>query len=124
MVATVIALRAEGYKLGIVTNGRTTSQNPKIDVIGIRPNFDAVVVSEAVGIRKPDPGIFLRAMSGIDAYPEDAWFVGDNPVADILGASNVGMVPVWMRGSHDWPGEYPQPSRQIDSLPELLYLLP
>ena len=56
-------------KLGIVTNGKETSQNTKVDVLALRPLLDVVVVSETVGVKKPDALIFKTAVEalGVDA---------------------------------------------------------
>ena len=48
-------LRGWGFKLGIVTNGSEKGQSAKIDVLGLRGLVDAVVISEIVGVKKPDP---------------------------------------------------------------------
>ena len=57
---------------------------------------DSILVSEKEGIRKPDPEIFWRAASRLSLKPEDCLFVGDNPVADILGATDAGMQAIWV----------------------------
>jgi len=99
---TLDALHKRGLALGVVTNGRSLSQDPKIDGLGIRHYFQSVLVSEAEGIRKPDPEIFLRALRQLDTEPAQAVFVGDNPQADIHAAKAVGMKAVWMRNTN-WP---------------------
>ena len=58
---TLQTLRDHGLKLGLVTNGRELIQGRKIERLGIRPYLDAVVISETVGTRKPDPRIFSAA---------------------------------------------------------------
>ena len=116
-------LHERGLRMGVVSNGSTVVQNQKIDTLGIRPHLDAVVISEAAGVRKPDERIFQVALAELDLEPDQAWFVGDNPVADVLGAAAVGLTAVWMRGNFDWPDEHEQPDLQIDSLEELLPLL-
>lgn len=92
---TLETLRIRGKKLGIVTNGRTNRQHAKIDALGIRSLFDAIVVSEEVGFRKPDPQIFRCALELCSASPEQAIHVGDHPDADIEGAVNAGLQAVW-----------------------------
>ena len=59
---TLAACRERGWKLGIVTNGKAQSQNPKIDGLGIRPYFGAVLISAEEGIKKPDAAIYDRAL--------------------------------------------------------------
>ena len=122
--ATLAALSDRGMRIGVVTNSaRPAVQNAKIDTVGIRPRLDSVVVSGEAGFEKPDERIFRMALAELGLEPAQAWFVGDNPVKDILGASAVGLTAVWMRGNFDWPDEHEQPDLQIDSLEELLPLV-
>jgi putative hydrolase of the HAD superfamily len=108
--------------LGIVTNGTNYAQNAKIDYIGIRKFMQTVVVSEAAGVKKPDQRIFQMALQEIGIAETDAWFVGDHPINDIVGAAAACLTPVWLRGKHDWPEQHKAPTLQIDSLSELLSL--
>ena len=99
---TLQSLQERNLALGLVTNGSNASQNPKIDGLGIRPYFRSVLVSEAEGVKKPNPEIFLRALRQLNVEPEEAVFVGHNPEADIHAARSVGIKAVWMRDSY-WP---------------------
>jgi putative hydrolase of the HAD superfamily len=102
MQQTLQRLREQEFSLGLVTNGSNASQNPKIDGLGIRRHFGTVLISEAEGMKKPDPKIFHLAMQNLNVTPEETVFVGDNPEADIRGAQAVGMKAIWMRDSY-WP---------------------
>jgi putative hydrolase of the HAD superfamily len=62
---------------------------------GFDPYVDALVVSEAVGIAKPDPAIFAHALEELECAPEDAVMVGDSWAADIAGARAAGIRPIW-----------------------------
>ncbi len=95
---TLATLRQQGLKLGLVTNGRVASQQPKIDGLGISGYFDTVLISESEGIAKPDPEIFLRAVGSLGISVEEAVMVGDNPAADVGGAKECGMRAIWKRG--------------------------
>ena len=118
MHQTLQYLRDQGLSLGLVTNGRNASQNPKIDGLGIRRYFGAILVSEAEGVKKPDPKIFNRALRQLDVSPAQAVFVGDNPDADIRAAKSVGMKTVWMRDPY-----WPEPDR-ADGVISVLAQLP
>ena len=121
VTSTLNTLSANGKTLGIITNGSSERQQAKIDALGIRSWFNAIVVSEEVGLRKPDPAIFHKALSMSRSAPEDAIFVGDNPTADIEGAIGAGLravwkaVPYWHLARNDVP--------RIDRLSELLPLV-
>ena len=61
--------------------------------------FDTIVLSSAVGVKKPDPRIFRLALRRIGARPAEAVFVGDDFHVDIEGARRTGMavLPVTSR---------------------------
>ena len=80
----------------MVTNGNSLLQNTKLDTAGIRDLFDMAVVSDDIGIWKPDKGIFEYAMKTLGVTPEESLFVGDHPVNDIQGALGAGMHAVWV----------------------------
>ncbi|CAN5816060.1 HAD family hydrolase [soil metagenome] len=88
-------LRAQGYQLGLITNGRTTFQRQTIQALGITDYFATILISEAENIRKPAPEIFQRALSHLGVHAYEAVFVGDDPEADIRGAQKVGMQSIW-----------------------------
>jgi putative hydrolase of the HAD superfamily len=118
---TLKALRQASFKVGILTNGNEVVQNGKIDVIGIRPLLDAIVISEAVGLKKPDPAIFRLAAEKIGEAPEACLFVGDNPEVDVVGAAGVKMQTAWFRNGEAWPeGLTPRADIDIDKLAEVL----
>lgn len=100
-------LRTRGYRLAIVTNGAVSSQQAKVDHAGLADLVDQVLISEAEGVRKPDPIIFQRAVDRLGVQPAECVFVGDNPAADIGGARNVGMKTIWRRGHLPWPEDQP-----------------
>ncbi|MEE8313262.1 MAG: HAD family hydrolase [Myxococcota bacterium] len=64
---------------------------------GLRPHFDAVTISEGVGIRKPRPEIFEALLADLDVPPEEAVHVGDDLSSDIDGAARVGMRTAWIQ---------------------------
>jgi putative hydrolase of the HAD superfamily len=94
-------LETAGIPWGIVTNGSPT-QLKKIERVGLI-GAKCVMVSATLGIRKPEPGIFLAAAEGLGVAPENILFVGDNVEADILGAAKVGMMTAWMHRGRQWP---------------------
>ena len=120
-VETIKALRQANFKVGLLTNGNVVVQNGKIDVIGIRPLLDTIVISEGVGLKKPDPAIFKLAATNLNEPPEACLFVGDNPEVDIIGAAAANMQTAWFRNGEAWPmGLTPRANIDIDSLAEVL----
>ncbi len=61
--------------------------------------FDTTTFSDELLVRKPDPTMFLRTLEDLRVAPENAVHVGDDPVADIEGASGVGMRTVHVAGA-------------------------
>ncbi len=118
---TLSTLRNSGFKLGLVTNGPITSQQPKIDGLGIAGYFGTVLISGVEGVSKPDPEIFRRAVSRLGVRAEETVMVGDNPVADIGGAKSFGMKAIWKRDEYwDAPEVVDGVVRDLDELPGLI----
>jgi putative hydrolase of the HAD superfamily len=112
------------YKLGLITNGKTVIQYGKIDQLGIRDEFEAILVSEEAGIKKPDPKIFEMAVEKLKVKPEDCVYIGDHPKNDIEGAGNAGMKTIWMKVNQPWTPELKMtPLYEITQLRELLGIL-
>jgi len=91
------ALCTGGKKLGVITNGTTTRQNAKLNAIGISSLFDAILISEAEGLRKPDRRLFQRAVERCGVRASEAVFVGDHPDLDVAAAQAAGLTAVWKR---------------------------
>ena len=89
-------LKKRGYKLGMITNGNSLLQNTKLDSAGIRDLFDMSVVSDDIGIWKPDKRIFEYGMDKLGVTREQSLYVGDHPINDIQGALNAKMNVLWM----------------------------
>lgn len=101
-IETLEALRAREITLGMITNGPVAIQSRKIDSMGIRAYFDTIVISEAAGWHKPDPRIFRLALDQLGVPAHGTAFVGDNPIADVVGAKQSGLFSVWIRDDL-WP---------------------
>ncbi|MCU4577517.1 HAD family hydrolase [Acinetobacter courvalinii] len=92
---TIIKLKEQGYLIGLISNGRTPFQEHNFYALGLTEFFSSIIVSEAVGLRKPDPAIFLLSCRQLNVSPQDCTFVGDNELADIQGAKTVGMKTIF-----------------------------
>lgn len=114
---TLTALRQQGLRIAVVTNGRVAVQRAKLEALGLLPLVDAVLISEAEGLRKPDVALFQRALDRLGARADEAVHVGDHPDNDVRAARAAGLRAVWMRDRH-WPA--PEAEGVIDGVPELL----
>lgn len=109
-------------KMGIVTNGSSAFQNTKIDKLGIRKYMKTIIISEEVNIRKPDPKIFQLALAKIQSNPDTTLFVGDNPIVDIKGANDSGLISVWVSNHQTWNMNQYRPKLTINQIYDLINL--
>ncbi len=84
------------FRLGIITNGVTHFQQPKLDALGIAPFFEHVITSGDFGAVKPHPSIFLHACEVFGVQPTQAAYVGDRLATDAIGAAEAGLLGVWL----------------------------
>ncbi|MEM3579936.1 MAG: HAD family hydrolase [Candidatus Bathyarchaeia archaeon] len=88
---------AGDYKLGLVSN---FTYAPVIYAglrrVGISNFFNVILVSDAVGWRKPHAKIFEEALKRLGVAAEEALYVGDSPEEDIKGAKQLGMKTVFV----------------------------
>lgn len=97
---TIKHLYPNGYKLGLISNGRSPFQEHNFYALGLSEYFSGIFVSEALQMRKPQPEIFLYVCTQFDCNPSDCIFIGDNPIADIAGAKNVGMCTIFFNSNN------------------------
>ena len=81
----------ERYSLHIITNGFRDVQRKKLKNSSLSHYFSTVTDSESVGVKKPNPLIFLKALNLANCLPENSLMIGDDYEADILGAKQVKM---------------------------------
>jgi HAD superfamily hydrolase (TIGR01662 family) len=123
------ALRKAGYRLGMISNASDDADvQALIDKAGVRPYFEVILTSAAVGIRKPNPRIFHMALERLGTSPGKTAMVGDTLGADILGANNAGMFSIWITRRADVPDNRAhldtiRPDAVIDTLSDLPRLL-
>lgn len=111
------------FVLGVITNGPDT-QLEKIDSTSLTDYMDVVIISGEVGVGKPDPGIFTRALISVQVSPREAIYVGDSLTWDIGGAKNAGLYSVWInRNRMRRPHDAAQPDVEITTLRDLIPIL-
>lgn len=96
VAAAVIAqLRADGWRLGILTNGLPSTQRAKVEALGLTSRVDAVLYAEehAPG-GKPSRAAFDAAVAAVGGVSGRVVFVGDNVVKDIQGARAAGLLTI------------------------------
>ena len=91
---------SKNYSLGVLTNG-----NADIFSFEIGKFFDFSISSVDVKSNKPDKAHFVEAKNKYkDLRYEEIVHIGDHPVTDVVGASNLGINPIRFNGNDkDWP---------------------
>jgi len=87
-------VKAAGFPVGLVSNAGTTPGfvlREILDGHGLLRYFDDTVFSDEVELAKPNAAIFERALDAFGLAPEQAVFVGDQPVLDVLGPRAAGL---------------------------------
>ena len=117
--AAAARLRARGLRLGIVCDagmmvGRVLRRH--LEQSGMAAHFEpaALAFSDEVGVTKPRPEIFRRALAALGADPSEAAHIGDLRFTDVAGARALGMRTVRFRGFNDDSGEGPEADAVID----------
>ena len=101
-VAALRALVATGVRVGVVSNadGNVAERLAEQEVLQVGPGLgvrvECVIDSGQVGVMKPDARIFQLALDAMGITSNDAWYVGDMPGIDVVGARNAGIYPVVM----------------------------
>lgn len=127
---TLDRLKAEGYGLGLITDGRMVSQMNKIVALGLDNYFakENIIISEVWGLEKID-GLGYDLMERF--FPDCEYtYVGDNPNKDFVAANERGWKTVCLldnrRNIHkqdfSLPKEY-LPKYKIDIIKKLLFLV-
>ncbi len=125
-LSTIERLRSVGLHIGIVTNGYTAMQSRKIHHHRLATLVDFVLISEEVGVHKPEKAIFDLALGKAEATAQQSLFVGDTPTSDIDGARNAGLHAVLMDPLDTWldfQSKGVPKIRQLGELPPLLGLI-
>ncbi|GAB4223024.1 MAG: YjjG family noncanonical pyrimidine nucleotidase [Spirochaetales bacterium] len=112
------------YRLGIITNGLQEVQRNRFSKTVLPQYMSCIIVSDEVGVQKPDPAIFRMALKEAgESDPEVALMVGDSLTSDIQGGWNAGMDTCWFNPEGKENHTSLQPTYEIRELKELLGIL-
>jgi 2-haloacid dehalogenase len=115
---------ARRARLCLVTNGLSRVQRGRLSRSGIAGHFTAVLISEEMGIAKPDPRFFHAAGKALDIPPDGLLCVGDNAAADIAGARDAGIDACWLApAGSSWPGPGDPPTHTIHDISHVLHIV-
>jgi putative hydrolase of the HAD superfamily len=120
-------LSGSELKLGVITAGLAVKQAEKLIRLGVHRFIDPglVLISEQVGISKPNVKLYLRACQQAGAPPAACLYVGDHPLLDVDPVNAAGMISVLIRrkGDRPKPKGRTEPRHAISDFGELLGLL-
>lgn len=110
-------LKARGYRLALVADGRPGTYHNVLTQHGLYTLFDAFAISELVGVEKPDPGLFVHALTVLGIEAKDygrTIMVGNYLERDIKGANQLGMISIWL----DWAPRRPKITADASEEPD------
>jgi HAD superfamily hydrolase (TIGR01549 family) len=120
---SMAALRAAGFRLAVIAN-QPEQRTAELAAIGVEA--DAMAMSAAMRVAKPDPAFYERALELMgDPDPHDVAYVGDRIDNDVLPSIRAGMRAIWLRRG-PWgviqrlPVPGVRPALIVDSLSELV----
>jgi putative hydrolase of the HAD superfamily len=93
--ARLLAAVKQRARVGIVSNNLLEEQQEKLRHCALEGHVDVLVVSVEAGASKPDPAIFRVALARLGCAPDEAVMVGDSWAADVIGALEAGIRPIW-----------------------------
>lgn len=111
------------YKLGIVTNGLKQVQRPKLKKNNLMHYFDMIVVSDEIGVSKPNTAFFDHAFNEMN-FPnkEKVLIIGDSLNSDIRGGHNYGIDTCWYNFKKKYNTTDLKPTFEIHDLHQLKLL--
>lgn len=118
-------LRAAGFLLGVITDGRPEGQRVKIDALGLEKLIDHIIITDELGgaqFRKPCD-IAFRIMQRRMGIPfETMVYVADNPAKDFIAPKQLGMRYMLFRSVDGlyFPTSSMQETVSIDDLEKIL----
>lgn len=119
----IIKLKKD-YKLGLLTNGISSVQHPRLKKSALNGMFDATVISGDVGISKPDPMIFQMLCNKADFYKKrEMLMVGDSLSSDMRGGINFRIDTCWFNPLKNINLTTVKPTYEITNLEDIYQIL-
>lgn len=120
----IIKKLSKKYRLVIVTNGLKAVQDKRVRHSVLSPYIEATVISDEIGISKPNPAIIDYALKEIHhSRKDDVVIIGDNLHSDILCGFNAGIDTIWYNPNQEENDLDKDPTHTISSLFDLLKIL-
>jgi putative hydrolase of the HAD superfamily len=91
VIERIRQLRTEGYRTGLVTNNVKEASSQWRELIPVDELFEVIVDSSEVGMRKPNPAIFLHALELLGGVPPERAVFLDDASGNVIGAQAAGL---------------------------------
>ena len=90
-------LKSKDIKIGVLTNGIFIDQTSKLIKLKLDNFVDYLVTSDMCAAEKPNSKIFEYLLSKMNVSPNQTLMIGDDMVADIKGAHDIGMKTIYLK---------------------------
>lgn len=111
-VSELLAILRDRVKVGIISNGKSSVQRQKLKSFGVElGDFNTILISEEVGVSKPDSAIFQLALNELGVNPKQATMIGDSWENDIVPSIECGLTAIWL---NRYGRTCPQPERVVE----------
>ena len=84
------------FHVSLLTNGAPSMQRAKVKAAGLQEYFRDIFVGGEFDQGKPAPFIFSAALKAANCHPEEAVYIGDSLLHDVVGARKSGLHSVWL----------------------------
>jgi putative hydrolase of the HAD superfamily len=109
------------YVMHIISNGFKESTEMKIELTDLAKYFVNIIISEEVGVNKPDSAIFKHAVTCAQTEVHTSLMIGDSLEADVRGALAFGMDAIYFNPERkEKPTDIPKQIHHLNELVELL----
>lgn len=95
VAAALEDLRQVGIRVAVISNSDGSVEGSLAEA-GLAHLFEAIIDSEVVGVKKPDPEIFHLTVARLGLDPETTWYVGDSEFHDVGGARRAGLAGAYL----------------------------
>jgi 2-haloacid dehalogenase len=110
---------ARDHRIAFITNGLADVQRPRLSAAGLLHRAETVVISDEVGVAKPEPAIFDLVLAGMGRPDRSrVLMIGDSLTSDIAGGHDAGLDTAWVNPEGE-PHDGVVPTYTIGSVRDL-----
>lgn len=114
---------AQGFRQYAASNGYIAQQTSRLTQTGMLPYLDGLLVSDELGVTKPNLLFFQKALEGVNENADSVLMIGDNIITDVRGAQNAKISTCWYNPTHQKNESDTLPNFEIESLSDIKNIL-